>query len=268
MEMFDTVDEIVNNTKRGFQMLIKFSNSLDNLKSLQKGTLYMKSLRFYNELEDIEGSGRPDKYDGKWAIKDVHFTFTNNENPEESFSAESPVATISMGYENSPVFCLFSFDYRNCQEENIDYENGTIIIPVSFSEEQHSRIEKGLGQYALLVTNTNEFLKRVTSALSKHGIEYRIDLVKYTNGNSLERAQSILGNPQNIAFHKNPKEFAYQQELRILITNNPIDEPQNGKLVIPDVGDLSDITQIMTSKELLSNYSIKFTQHFVKAVNR
>ena len=67
MDKFNSLDALVAESKKEFHMLIKFG-SLENLERFQGGSLYMKNLRFYNELECEPGNGKPDKYDGKWRM--------------------------------------------------------------------------------------------------------------------------------------------------------------------------------------------------------
>ena len=50
MDRFNSLDALVAESKKKFHMLIKFG-SLENLERFQSGSLYMKNLRFYNELE-------------------------------------------------------------------------------------------------------------------------------------------------------------------------------------------------------------------------
>ena len=72
MDRFNSLDALVAESKKKFHMLIKFG-SLENLERFQSGSLYMKNLRFYNELECEPGNGRPDKYDGKWRMNGGQF---------------------------------------------------------------------------------------------------------------------------------------------------------------------------------------------------
>ena len=72
MDRFNSLDALVAESKKKFHMLIKFG-SLENLERFQSGSLYMKNLRFYNELECEPGNGKPDKYDGKWRMNGGQF---------------------------------------------------------------------------------------------------------------------------------------------------------------------------------------------------
>ena len=130
------------------------------------------------------------------------------------------------------------------------------VIPLSFTEEQKQKIRKGLGEYALAITNTNEFLNRLKVALEKNQCTYRYESVNYNLGNSIYRVQSVQKGIESIVFNKE-SDYAYQQEWRLLITNKEVEDH-----FCIDIGDISDITVLMETDELVKNYKIKLTQHY------
>ena len=91
MDKFNSLDALVAESKKEFHMLIKFG-SLENLERFQGGSLYMKNLRFYNELECEPGNGKPDKYDGKWRMNGGQFVL-------------SLVDILPIFYFSSTVYC-------------------------------------------------------------------------------------------------------------------------------------------------------------------
>lgn len=176
MHYYKSIEEIMQSSIASFQMLIKFGNKA-NLESFQRGTVYMKNIKNFNMLEQRDDSGKPDKNDGKWAVKDFSFTFFDSETNKPVFQGKAGSAVLSFGYEKYPIFCMFSFDYRNCGEYINDEENHMCTIPLSFTEEQKQKVKKGLGEYALAITNTNEFINRLKAALEKDHYTYRFDRV-------------------------------------------------------------------------------------------
>lgn len=261
VDMFNSIEDLMENCTSKFQMLIKFGNE-KNLKSLQSGTIYMKNLKFYNELEQKDDSGKPDKYDGKWKIQDMSLTFTDRSGKMPPFHCYTESAVVSFSIDQYPIFCLFSLDKRNCMPFVVDRESQTGIVAVEFSDEQKSKMSKGLGDYALLITNTSEFISRITNRLNEDGVSYRFGLVDYNIGNSKERAEAIFHDPINIAFNKDEREFAYQQEYRLIITNHPVEDHY-----IFNVGDLSDLSMLMRTDDLLTNYAINIKQHYYPIPN-
>ena len=141
MESFCSLDELVADAKKHFLVLIKFG-TLENLKSLQNGSLYMKNLRYYNELESIDSDGKPDKYDGKWSLRGGNIVIMDPDTSALIAVGTAKETVFSFGHEQKPVFCLFSCDDRNCGEYKID--GNKCIFRVFFSDEQVERLKKGL----------------------------------------------------------------------------------------------------------------------------
>ena len=256
MNIFNSIEDIMDNCTSKFQMLIKFGSE-KNLRSLQSGTIYMKNLKYYNELEQKDDSGKPDKYDGKWKIQDLSLTFTDRSGKTPPFHCYTNSAVVSFAIDQYPVFCLFSLDKRNCLPYVIDRESQTGIVAVEFNDEQKSKMSRCLGDHALLIKDTSEFISRITTRLNEDGVSYRLGLVNYNIGNSKERAEAIFQDPINIAFNKDEREFAYQQEYRLIITNHPVEDHY-----IIEVGDLSDLSILMRTDDLLTNYTISMKQHY------
>ena len=236
-------------------MLIKFG-TLENLERFQGGSLYMKNLRFYNELEYESGNGKPDKYDGKWRMNGGQFTLIDPNTSAIVASGTAKETVFSFGYEKYPVFCLFCCDERNCGEYRVD--RNACVIPVSFSGEQVQKLKTGLGAYALIILDTDEFLMRVNKAFCLENISYIKNCVSYNQGNCNERVNSILSNRDNIAFNKDAADFSYQQEFRLLVTNRPVED----HLSI-SIGDIHDISKIVPTDELLQ-YRIELRQDFTQ----
>lgn len=255
MDRFNSLDALVAESKKKFHMLIKFG-SLENLERFQSGSLYMKNLRFYNELECEHGNGKPDKYDGKWRMNGGQFVLIDPSTSTLVASGTARETIFSFGYEKYPVFCLFCCDERNCGNYQVD--KGACVIPVSFSAEQVQKLKTALGTYALIILDTDEFLTRVDKAFCQENISYMKSCVSYNQGNCIERVNSILSNRDNIAFNKDAADFSYQQEFRFLVTNRPVEEHLS-----LFIGDLHDITKIVPTDELLK-YRIELRQDFTQ----
>ena len=255
MQQYKSIEEIVQNTISTFQVLIKFGTK-SNLEGLQHGTVYMKNIEYFNNLEQKNESGKPDNNDAKWAVKDLSFTLIDPETNQPVLQGTAGNAVFSFGYEKHPIFCMFSFDFRNCGEYTNDEENHVCLIPLSFTEEQKQKVKKGLGEYALVISNTEEFLNRLKTTIEKNQCKYRFQRVNYNSGNSIDRIQSVQSGIESIVFNKE-SDYAYQQEWRLLITNKEVDD-----FFCVDIGDISDISVLMTTDELINSYKIKLTQHY------
>lgn len=73
MKTYDSIEDLINQTKKKFHMLIKFGTK-ENLQKLQKGQLYMKNISYYNNLEYDGVDGKPNKYDGKTKLEECSVT--------------------------------------------------------------------------------------------------------------------------------------------------------------------------------------------------
>ena len=230
--------------KNGLSMLMKFGSE-ENLKKLQKGQLYMKNLQYYVDFEkttDDEDVG--DKYDGQMVLQDAKITIYDYETGAFVTQMDVPTASINLGYLQCPVFCMFMFDYRNHVKEEL---TGNIVkIRYQFTEEQLSRLPN-FGSYVLLIKNGDEFIERVKKGLLNAGIGYTSDFVQYHEGNILQHMQEVAKDGMRIAFWKRQK-YVYQQEYRIL-AHTQVDDHLS-----VDIGDISDITQLLSTSDLLNTY--------------
>lgn len=230
--------------ENGWSMLMKFGAE-ENLKKLQKGQLYMKNLQYYVDLEkttDDEDVG--DKYYGQMVLQDVKITMYDYETGAFVAQMDAPIASMNLGYLQCPVFCMFMFDYRNHVEEEL---TGDIAkVRYQFTEEQLSRLPN-FGSHVLLIKDGNEFVERVKNGLLNAGYGYTRDFVQYHDGNILQHMQEVAKDDMRIAFWKRQK-YAYQQEYRILAHVQVEDH------LCVDIGDLSDITQLVPTSDLLKTY--------------
>lgn len=255
MDIVDSMEEVFEKRKKEFCCLIKFG-SKENLIKLQHGEIYMKNLKFYNDLEAEEGSGKPDKYDGKWQMRNSKVYLKDPNTGELIASGYADSIVLSFGYEKFPIYCFFGYDSRNFDSFEVDKEKNICKMYTSFTEDQIEKLESGLGDYALIIKNPTEFLRRIDAAFKSQELEYVFQKVSYNMGNSVERAKSLHENEINIAFNKD-ENFAYQQEYRFLIINKAVEDH-----LIVHVDSLEDITQLIPTNVLL-NLKIEIYQDFI-----
>lgn len=230
--------------KDGLSMLMKFGSE-NNLRKLQAGQLYMKNLKYYVDLEkttDDEDVG--DKYDGQMMLQDVKISMYTVDTHEFIAQFDAPSASMNLGYLECPVFCMFMFDYRNHVEENLEGEN--LTVKYQFTEEQLKKMPK-FGDSVLIIKNGDEFVNRVKKGLLEAGYGFSRDHVQYYAFNNVEHLKQIQSDNSRIAFWKRDK-YSYQQEYRFLI-HDFVDD-----YLSVDIGDISDITQLLRTEELLNTY--------------
>ena len=224
-------------------MLLKFGSE-KNIRSLQAGNFYMKNLQYYIDLEktsDDESVG--DKYEGQMVLQDVKINIFTVDTHEFIAQLSAPVSSIGLGYQNIPVFCMYMLDDRNITSIKQIGEDD-IEIKYSFSAEQSEKM-RDFGDTVLLIENGNEFVRRISEAAKKENVGFTRDFVKYHDGNSLEQLKEVQSNNLRAAFWKRQK-YAYQQEYRYAFHTEAEDFMQL------DIGDISDISRIMKTKELLN----------------
>ena len=135
---------------------------------------------------------------------------------------------------NDFVFCMFGV---NPTEEKF-----------RFTDKQKEKM-LSFGDTALIVLNRAEFIHRVKVGAEKAGYKIHFDQVKYYDP-SIDGGNkyiSLVDGMWNIAFWKRDS-YAYQQEVRFLFS--PGDE--NKDHIELDIGDISDITAIVSAKSVLS----------------
>lgn len=230
--------------KDGFLLLMKFGSE-ENLKKLQAGELYMKNLRYYVNLEKTtDNDDVGDKYDGQMVLNDVKISIYTVDTHEFVGQLDSPECSMNLGYLECPVLCMFMFDYRNHVEE---HKNGEfVMVRYQFTEEQIRKMPN-FGDSVLIIKNGNEFFKRVKKGLLDEGYGFERDIVQYYKSNNLEHLEQVQMNNSSIAFWKREK-YSYQQEYRLL-AHTKVDDHLS-----VDIGDISDITQLLKTKDLLNLY--------------
>ena len=238
--------------ENGWSMLMKFGSE-ENLKKLQKGQFYTKNLQYYVDLEkasDDDNVG--DRYEGQMVLENVQITMYDYETGAFVAQLDAPTASMDLGYLKCPVFCMFMYDYRNHVSEEL---NGDILkVRYQFTEKQLSKLPE-FGSHVLIIKNGNEFVDRVKKGLLREGYGFTRDFVQYHMGNSLEHLQEVAQNDMRIAFWKRDK-YDFQQEYRILV-HTQVDDSLS-----VDIGDLSDITDLMKTSDLSKTcFEIGFKVH-------
>lgn len=103
------------------------------------------------------------------------------------------------------------------------------------------------GDFVLIIKNGDEFLERVKMRFLNSGYSFTRSLVQYYEGNALEHLREVKKDNKRIEFWKREK-YSYQQEYRFLIHDFVDDN------LSVDIGDISDITDLLKTEELLNTY--------------
>lgn len=228
--------------------LLKFGRNRKYLEDLCSGNLYMDRFRTYVEQEKREKKkGQGDSLEASLL---VHTTSSELRHPEtDEFIADigpSRVILTPQGFLDRPVFCSMALDAS--MMEIVDDCGDYYKTKVNFSEEQKELLPKVFGEHVVSI----EFpvlLERIHSWFNENKMPVIAGLVDYEDQsiNSFTRLELFNKQDPRLFLIKS-KEISYQNEYRFVPFDLEITKP-----MIINIGDLSDVTKIHDSSELLNN---------------
>lgn len=208
--------------------LIKFQ-SAERIESLRKGHLYAKTLKYYRDLEKETGDDEiGDEFEAMFHVNEGYLRVAET---GEKICLNN--ALIQTANSNDFVFCMFGI-----------YPS---LSKFSFTDKQKEKM-LSFGDTALVILDSDEFIRRVYAAAEREGYETHFGAVNYFDPtvDNINVIVSLLKGMWNIAFWKRNK-YTYQQEGRFVFT------PGNGDDHIDlDIGDISAITAVLPSETVLS----------------
>ena len=139
------------------------------------------------------------------------------------------------------TFSVFTQDIQEILETTISNEN---IEAMKKQLEISGEVIDTYGEFAVLVTDIEEFVSRVTKALDRCGFKYRGRFVHYYDPENRPRGDNWF-DPFETPFFKRDK-FKNENEYRFVIEQGTTD-PDALKL---DIGDIRDISIYMVSREI------------------
>lgn len=215
---------------------VKLFERKDYAEDFLKGKLFMNTIRSFKEYKDDNGELRGDEYEGIIALyqpeKLGELKIGGTTIPSSELAA--PIVLHGDDLLSHNVFCIYSLNsrgYSSVSAETLSDFKRTLELHESCF---------GLGKYCVVVLNASKFIERCQAAIVKNNFNGMLGLVDYFN----EREYHGNMADDNLGFQKRSL-FAHQREYRVKIeTNN-----KNPGPYVLDVGDLSDIVSIMTTKE-------------------
>jgi hypothetical protein len=205
--------------------LIKFGQQEHLLQLQDEGLLYMNHLPYFWEIEDEEL--RSDPFD---CIAEVargpKIGFTVADGKEVFMEGNWTLRMYPPEPEKINIFCMYAL--RPLIE-------GTFPV-----DERNFRF----GEYALVLINRNEFMRRIESILKSQRIIAKADLVEYVD----DKYTGKLGPFRKL------KRFAYQSEWRLVCYDGP-GRPQEIR-----IGSIRDISVIIRSDEVNKEIRVDFEQ--------
>lgn len=218
----------VKNQIKGFP-LIKFKNR-EIIESLRSGKIYLNSLKWFREYENESGDiVVGDSYEGMLHVNDGELII--KETGEHQRLNDTIIPTV---LSNSYVFCMTYIDPRNDKFE--------------FTDEQKEELVQ-FGDTALLILDSDAFISKIKKAAEEKGYKIYFNNVHYYD-ETIDWADifiSLIPGTHNIAFWKR-KTYSNQQEFRMVI---PVEEYTEDHIEL-DIGDISDISEIFTTEQVLT----------------
>lgn len=209
--------------------LIKFQDK-DKIAEIQNGKIYMKTLKWYREHENASGNTIVgDEFEALWPVQEADIIF-----PELNEIVRLKNDALKTTFSDDFVFCMFSM-----------YANKSFF---EYSEEQKNELTS-FGDTALLITDRNEFIKRMYAAAKRENIKMYSGFVNYYSAehNNCDMICSLMEGMQNVAFWKR-KKYCLQQEFRFLLHSVNTNEDH----YVLDIGNIRDISIALKSNSVLN----------------
>lgn len=215
--------------------LIKFQDE-EKIDYLRSGIIYANTFNYYRNKEQETGDpDLGDEYEAMIHIQNGYIYFPDSE--KVKILEDNLIQT---SYSNDYVFCMFGISFTG--------ENYT------FTDKQKDKMLT-FGDKALIVLDFEEFKKRVIKGANDNDCVVYFGKVQYYDthvdgGNFLF---SLTKGMWNVAFWKR-KRYSYQQEYRFLFVPNHREKQNIKDHIEINIGDISDITKVVSSRELLDSY--------------
>lgn len=226
---FSCIIKLKRKILKKIHLLAKIFKKEEHLNDFKNGKLYMNSIAYFKKYKlenDKVRFNTDESLDIHWQAESCSLVLNKHE--------FNPIGAVKLyfsknNYKN--IFCMFSIS----SEDNL-IKNGIHI------DEKN----KGFGNYLAVIKNPNLFLERVISGVENSELNIRIGLVNY-----YDKSTNLTFEENEVGFHK-LKDFSYQQEYRIIIDTNIKNTP-----FILEIGDLSDILEVLSIDEFNKNISFK-----------
>ena len=218
--------------------IVKFQNK-EIIEKIQSGKMYLKNLEWFREKERQTGDMTiGDLLEGMLHISEGYMQITDSDGQIIECVPLTDSA-ITTSFSNAFVFCATNI---------FPDENGHV-----FADNQKP-VFKEFGDTALVIENKGEFIKRIYKAAKELGYEVFCGVVNYYNKDedNANMLISLLDGMHNIAFWKRDT-YKVQQEFRIVLWK----KDANKDYIEFDIGDISDISKVISIEEALSIQIIK-----------
>lgn len=228
--------------------VIKFGD-YEHMKNLQqKGDIFARPLGYFQDFEELDEAMRFDRYEGTTELHQPKVLMDRGQSvlvadPEGNIVGDITSAIIgpmrmSKGHlKYTPVFCTFSVH----SEVLADYRNGKITTLIDPKV-------KEFGNYVLIINDYSELIRRIhefVAELTEREVRVVPGVVEYVDIDTFHGEYGVF---------KKPKEYSYQNEMRIVFDGIRI---PNEDAIIARIGDISDISVLMPYKSFKNFYRVR-----------
>ena len=216
-------------------LLVKMCREMQFAEDFRNGILYANRLSYFRDLENDQ---RSDPHEGVifWSEQGASFTLTvtlPDDVDTVTLTEDDLVGPIEVTPDSASflnIFCMYI-----CRDLKFSKYLPEGAVRMDFGI--HKECVRNFGEYAIVVTDSAEFLTRVRKAAETNCIVGRYGAVKYQD--PIDRPANLL-HTLELPFYKNAK-FEYQQEFRIVFDVNA----DNESAICLNIGDISDISSMV-----------------------
>lgn len=251
-ETFSDPETLMDEIDTKILCLIKFGKK-EHLEELSKGKIRAGSLSYYRDNDNSEKVFY-DKNEGINSIfqsDQIELKIKDHKTGKE-FVINSDSGLTGQVYINvhkaQNAFCLYAihtglWTHKEFTENEIQYFKDYITFT------DHMR---GFGDHVWVIINGNEFNDRLGKACINNALSLKGDLIRYIETSEFHGKiqPSMIGLIKDSAYQK---EREYRYLFESVDPNKKLPHP-----LILDIGDLSDISMIMTVDDFLNKMEIKF----------
>ena len=218
-------------------MLVKFFSEEGHATQFVDGKIRCNTVRTFKKWEESDVSGRSDRNEGTSAWLQPGLVQVVINGMDFSGDLAEPMQIQMDWIDDLYLFCMHAvhtgdLDTTTLSNENIEELRQEMSIQEACFE---------FGDYAVVVTNVNEFVRRMRATAQANGYRFDRNSVKYYDPETFHGSFDGI----EAAFSKQRRQ-SYQREFRFVI-----DAGARGDCPLTlEIGDLSDITMPVRSGEL------------------
>lgn len=222
--------------------MIKFLDKADYVRDLLDGNIFANRLAWFKRTEEGDTSARQDPHEGTiaWHQHDQIDLIIND--IDMTPDLVGPVQIQSSQLDHLNIFCTYAGHLNDSELEGL---SGGELPENLLSQLVIPQRCYSLGQYAVVVTDIPEFIRRIGRAARSEGYRMWYGRVKYYDPDTYHGDFSAIE-----AVFSKQQHHRFQSEFRFVLSTSTLgDEP-----ITLEIGDIRDITLQFLTSELNTKY--------------